>query len=222
MPQIQLRAYIRNLSSKGATHELRRGGNAPGVIYGKNIEPTPIFFEKKEFLKAISQPAGLNVIFDLRLQQKEMEKPITCMVKEIQREVISYDILHVDFHAISLEETISVLVPLKLIGTAKGMAEGGVLQQNLHQVEVECLPVAIPQFLELDVTCLDIGDSLFAQDLILPEGVSLVTEGITALVTLVPPLKEEAPAEAAAPAVEPVPAPGKAPAGAEVKESQEE
>lgn len=222
MPQIQLRAYIRNLSSKGATHELRKEGNAPGVIYGKNIEPTPIFFDKKEFLKAISQPAGLNVIFDLHLQKKEMEKPITCMVKEIQREVISYDILHVDFHAISLEETISVLVPLKLIGTAKGMAEGGVLQQNLHQVEVECLPAAIPQFLELDVTDLDIGDSLFAQDLILPEGVSLVTEGMTALVTLVPPLKEEAPAEAAVPEVEPVPAPGKAPAGVEVKESQEE
>ncbi len=223
MPQIQLKTYQRNISTKGANRKLRLEGSTPGIIYGKGMESTSIFFNKKDFLRAISQPAGLNVIFDLLVQDGESEKSVTAMVKEIQRQIITYEILHVDFQAISLEETIAVLVPLKLLGMAKGIAGGGVLQQNLHQVEVECLPTAIPQFLELDVTNLDIGDSFFARDLALPEGISLVTEGMSALITLVPPLKEEVPAEAVAPAAEQVlPAEKMLAETEENKESQEE
>jgi large subunit ribosomal protein L25 len=96
-----------------------------------------------------------------------------------------------------------------LQGIPVGLQEGGVLQQNLHRIEVECLPAAIPQHIDLEVSSLIIGDSMFVRDLVLPVGVTLVTEGETAVVTLVPPEKVEVPVEVA-PVEGEIIAPGKA------------
>lgn len=194
MAEVQLSIQTRKANTKGETHGLRKQGKIPGVVYGKTIAPEPIYVDRKEFVHAITQPAGLNVILSLQL---EGGKPIFALVREMQRDVLSREIIHIDLHAISLEETITAYIPLRLQGTPVGLQEGGVLQQNLHQIEVECLPTAIPQHIDLEVSSMVIGDSMFVRDLVLPVGVELVTEGETAVVTLVPPEKVEVPVEVA-------------------------
>ena len=195
MAEITLEVYKREAKSKGETHELRRAGKIPAILYGKSVSPLPISVEGKTLSKALRNPAGLNAIFRLTVKNDEPETSFIAMIKDIQRDYLNESILHVDFHAISLTEKISVMVPVHLVGTAKGVKEGGVLQQNLHEIEVECLPTEIPPHIDLDITQLEIGDSFFARDIPLPEGVTLLTDESTPVVTIVPPEVEEAPAE---------------------------
>jgi|YelNatPaOPRAMG01_1025707.scaffolds.fasta_scaffold04761_7 large subunit ribosomal protein L25 len=196
MAEINLEVFKREAKSKGETHGLRREGKIPAIIYGKSVSPLPVAIEEKSFLKALRNPAGLNAIFKLTLKNAEPETSFTAMIRDIQRDYLNESILHVDFHAISLTERISVMVPVHLTGTAKGVKEGGVLQQNLHEIEIECLPTEIPPHLDLDISNLEIGDSFFAGDIPLPEGITLLTEKDAPVVTIVPPEVEEAPAEA--------------------------
>lgn len=197
MAEITLEVYKRSAKSKGETRGLRQQGKIPAILYGKGVSPLPLSVDGKAFQKALKNPAGLNAIFKLEVRNDGSGDSFIAMVKDIQRDYLNENILHVDFHAISLTERISVMVPVHLIGVSKGVKEGGVLQQNLHEIEVECLPTQIPPHIDLNITDLEIGDSLFARDIPLPEGLTLVTEGGSPVVTIVPPEVEEAPAEAA-------------------------
>jgi large subunit ribosomal protein L25 len=217
MAEITLEVYKREAKSKGETHELRRAGKIPAILYGKSVSPLPISVEGKMLSKALRNPAGLNAIFRLTVKNDEPETSFIAMIKDIQRDYLNESILHVDFHAISLTEKISVMVPVHLVGTAKGVKEGGVLQQNLHEIEVECLPTEIPPHIDLDITQLEIGDSFFARDIPLPEGVTLLTDEGTPVVTIVPPEVEEAPAEVA-----PAPESGARPSVPEKAEPEKE
>lgn len=217
MAEINLEVYKREAKSKGETHSLRREGKIPAIIYGKSVSPLPVAVEEKTFLKALRNPAGLNAIFKLNLKNDEPETSFIAMIRDIQRDYLNESILHVDFHAISLTERISVMVPVRLTGIAKGVKEGGVLQQNLHEIEIECLPTEIPPHLDLDITDLEIGDSFFAGDILLPEGITLLTEKDSPVLTIVPPEVEEAPAEAA-----PTPEAGAHPPVAEKTETEKE
>ncbi|MGB9875629.1 MAG: 50S ribosomal protein L25/general stress protein Ctc [bacterium] len=217
MAEITLEVYKREAKSKGETHELRRAGKIPAILYGKSVSPLPISVEGKTLSKALRNPAGLNAIFRLTVKNDEPETSFIAMIKDIQRDYLNESILHVDFHAISLTEKISVMVPVHLVGTAKGVKEGGVLQQNLHEIEVECLPTEIPPHIDLDITQLEIGDSFFSRDIPLPEGVTLLTDEGTPVVTIVPPEVEEAPAEVA-----PAPESGARPSVPEKAEPEKE
>ncbi|MCR4428797.1 MAG: 50S ribosomal protein L25/general stress protein Ctc [Caldiserica bacterium] len=197
MAEITLEVYTRSTKSKGETRGLRQQGKIPAILYGKGVSPLPLSVDGKAFQKALKNPAGLNAIFKLKVKDDGSEDSYIAMVKDIQRDYLNENILHVDFHAISLTEKISVMIPVRLVGVSRGVKEGGVLQQNLHEIEVECLPTQIPPHIDLDISNLEIGDSLFARDIPLPEGLSLLTDGGSPIVTIVPPEVEEAPAEAA-------------------------
>ena len=199
MAEIALEAYKREARSKGETHKLRRMGKIPGILYGKGVSPLPIHVEGKSLIKTLKNPAGLNAIFKLEIKNEKPEVSFIAMIKDIQRDYLNETIIHVDFHSISLTESISVLVPVRLLGTAKGVNEGGVLQQNLHKVKIECLPTQIPPHIDVDTSELGMGDSLFVRDLTLPEGVTMLTEEDAAVVTVVPHEVEEVPAETVAP-----------------------
>jgi large subunit ribosomal protein L25 len=188
MAEVRLEVSRRAATTKGETHQLRSQGRIPAIVYGKHIAPFPISVDRKMFVKALEQ-SGSNTLFSLALEGEPKE--IVTLAINLQREPVYRTIQHIDFHAISLEEVITAYISLRLEGTPRGLQEGGVMQENLHRVEVECLPMDIPSHLTIDVSDLTIGDSLFASSLIIPDKVKLLTDPGTAIITIVPPEKVE-------------------------------
>jgi len=185
-------------TTKGELKHLRQEDRIPAVIYGREKDSVPVLLEGKEFRKVLSTEAGANVIIELNLTNGKDTKgdSETVMIKEIQRDILLKErILHVDLVRISLKEKQEVNIPLNLIGEAPGVKEGGLLQVQKREVMVSCLPTAIPDHIELEVSELQIGDSLEAKDLVLPEGVELLEEMEETLVSVLAPEKEEEPAE---------------------------
>ncbi|HEV8339348.1 MAG TPA: 50S ribosomal protein L25 [bacterium] len=208
MERVHLAATVRNGLGKSGARQLRRSGQVPAVVYGKGRESQPLAVEGKALSATLHTHAGLNVLIDLGIQGDAAEDRQLVMVKDVQRDVLSHGILHVDFHVISLEETLETHVPVLLVGTPKGVVDGGVLEQHLREVLVECLPTQIPEHFELDVTGLTIGHAVHAGELTIPEGVTLLTPTEEVVATVQQPRVEEAPAAPAA--AEAVPAEGEA------------
>jgi large subunit ribosomal protein L25 len=206
---------------KGAARGLRRAGQIPGILYGRGRDPQPVAVDARAFSAIIHTHAGMNVLIDLHLAGDGGDgAPSVVMVKEVQRDIYRHHPIHVDFHAISLTERTEFQIPVVLKGVARGIAEGGVVEQHLRQVTVECLPTEIPEQVELDVTDLMVGRSLHVSDLVVPAGVVLKTPPEEVVVTIVAPrvIEEEAPAAApveGAPAAEGAPAPAEGAPAAE-------
>ncbi|MGH2374077.1 MAG: 50S ribosomal protein L25 [bacterium] len=211
MERVGLKAQVRDGVGKGVARSVRRGGGVPAILYGRGRSPKAIAVEGKALAAALHTHAGLNVLIDLDLGDGGSAESTIVMIREIQRDIFRHHPIHVDFHAISLTERLETRVRVVLKGTAKGIAEGGVVEHQLREVLVECLPTQIPEQFELDVTELIIGRSLHASDLVIPEGVTLVTPPEDVIVTVVAPkvIEEEvAPAAAAAVPAEGAPAEG--------------
>src|SRR5262245_46459483 len=202
MAIVPLSGAVREHAGKGPARASRRAGNIPGVLYGHGQPATPLTVNQKEFINAIRHVEGGNMIVSLKIGGGEK----TALVREVQLDPISHDIIHLDFQEVSLTERVRVQVAVHLTGLAVGVKDGGgILETIARQVEVECLATSIPSFLEADVTALEVGDSLHASDLILPPDVTLLTEADQTIATCVPPTVYEAPvaAEAAPAATEP-------------------
>lgn len=201
MERVELKGRKRDHVGKSAARAVRRGGGVPAVLYGRGREPQPVAVDGRALTEALHTHAGRNVLIELAVDGVE---PVTVMVKDVQRDIFRHDLIHVDFRAISLTETLETHVPVVLKGTARGVAEGGILEHNLREVLVKCLPTTIPEEIGLDVTPLVIGRSLHVRDLAVPEGVTLVTSPEEVVVTVVAPRVHEEAAPAAAAAVAPV------------------
>ncbi len=165
----------------------------------------PVAVDGRTFSSALQTHAGLNVLIDLDVTGGGGAEPATVMVKEIQRDVFKQHIIHADFHAISLTETIETRVRVVLRGASKGVAEGGIVEHHLRDVLVECMPTLIPEQFDLDITELGVGHSLHASDLVVPGGVTLLTLPDEVIVTVVAPRVQEEAAPVAAVAVEGAP-----------------
>jgi large subunit ribosomal protein L25 len=196
MERVTLKAHARDGVGKGAAKGLRRGGLVPAVVYGRGREPKSVAVEARALDAALQTHAGRNVLIDLDLPNGGAG-PTTVVIKATQRDIFRHDLIHVDFHAISLTDTIEAGVPVVLAGTAKGVAEGGIVEHHLRQVRVECLPTQIPDRFVLDITELLVGRSLHASDLVVPDGVKLLTEPDEVVVTVVAPRVHEEAAPAA-------------------------
>ncbi len=206
MERITLKVQARDGVGKGPARGLRRQGLVPAVVYGRGREPQPVAVEAGALSAALHTHAGMNVLIDLVVPNGG--DPTVVIVKDTQRDIFRKNLIHVDFHAISLTETLEMHVPVILKGVAKGVAEGGVVEQHLREVLVECLPTQVPEQFELDVTELLVGRSLHASDLVVPERVKLVTPPDEVVVTIVAPRVVEEAAPAAAVPVEGAPAEG--------------
>jgi large subunit ribosomal protein L25 len=204
-----MKAQPRDGLGKGAARSLRREGFVPAVVYGRGREPKAVAVEARALDAALHTHAGRNVLIDLDIPTSGAEAT-TVIVKDTQRDIFRHNLIHVDFHAISLADTIEMSVPVVLTGTAKGVAEGGVIEHHLREVLVECLPTQVPDQFELDVTELLVGRSLHASDLVVPDGVKLLAAPDDVIVTVVAPKVHEEAAPAVAPAVEGAPAEGPA------------
>lgn len=180
MEKIKLAAQVREKTGKGVARKLRQSGLVPAVLYGKDKDPQTLIVDPQEVRAYL---AG-NVIFDLEIEGLGKE---TAMIKEVQRDVISGDIKHIDFLHISMDEKVTVTVPIALVGDAAGVQEDGVIQQLLWELEVECLPLEIPETIEIDISNLGIGESLSVSEVSAPGGTDILTSGEEVIVTIVQP-----------------------------------
>jgi large subunit ribosomal protein L25 len=198
MEQVTIAGALRKGTGKGVARALRRSGNIPAVFYGPETDPLPLQVAKRSFEKILKSQTSDNVLYRLTFPGDQGETVKTVMVKDIQRHPITREILHVDFYEVSMTKPLDVLVAIKVTGKSPGVEKGGILQEASRELEIRCLPGAIPEYIEVDVSGLDIGDSIHLKDLSLPEGVRVLSDPQTTLVTIVPPTEEKAVEEAPA------------------------
>jgi large subunit ribosomal protein L25 len=198
MLDVVLRAEKREGSGKVSTKALRRTGKVPGVLYGRGEETLHLVIDAKQLSNLIHSIHGEAVLVTLQLGD-EQSKDRKVIFKELQRDPVRGNVLHLDLHHISMTENIKVEVPIILKGTPIGVrSKGGIIQHALHRVEIECLPMDIPEHFEINVEGLDVGDSVHVRDIVFEKGRILADEQRT-VVNVVPPtiIKEAVPAEEA-------------------------
>ena len=197
METLEIHADAREKIKKRDAKRLLRSGKIPGILYGPKMQSVSLEFDQREFSNRI---AGLEGSHLMRLKSSTASlADKVALVKDMQYHPISGDVIHADLYEVDLTAKITVHVPLHFIGKAAGVVRGGILQPIVREMEVECLPLDIPEFFNVDVSALDIGDSVHIEDLARPEGVTAIYESNLPLVSVVPPTVEEAPAAAAAP-----------------------
>jgi large subunit ribosomal protein L25 len=199
---LEIQVEARDKQRKRDAKRLLRSGKIPAIIYGPKMAAVGLALDKKEFSRRVAGLQGSHLV-RLKSGAATLAEKVA-LVKDMQFHPITGDVIHADFYEVDLTAKIQVHVPLHFVGKAVGTARGGILQPIVREIEVECLPLDIPEFFDVDVTALDIGDSVHIEDLQMPEGVVSLSEANLALVTVVPPTVEEAPT-AAAPAAEAAP-----------------
>ena len=189
MENLSLSVDKRTQTGKSGARAVRRAGNIPGVVYGIQ-DSTPLSIKPKELETLLGTRAGANVVFQLNVEGEAVpERPV--IVKELQRDPMRGDILHADFLEIRMDEKIEIAVPLSLSGEPPGEKMGGTISQLLRELEISCLPNAIPEQIEVDISEVEIGDVIHVRDLQIPEGVELVADPDDPVMTVIVPVEEE-------------------------------
>ena len=191
MRQIELVAQKRNAFGKGATRNLRRSGVVPGVLYGRNQDTISVQINEHTFRRFL-RTNGENMLIDLNIDEHGTE---TVLIKELQRHPVKRNLIHADFIRISLDEPVTTQVPITLVGSATGVQEGGVLTFLHRQLSVSCLPLLIPEEIQIDISEMDIGDSIRMGDITLGEGIENLEDPQAQIVSVVPPIVEVEPVE---------------------------
>jgi large subunit ribosomal protein L25 len=192
---------VKERAEKGTreSRRMRTAGTIPAILYGAKQSPISLGIAVKEFNRVIHGGAGENVVLTLNFSGDKKEGK-TAIIKEIQRDPVSRNIVHIDLLAISLKDKIKVNVPVMVTGDAPGIKEGGILEYVLREVEVECLPTQIPEHIMVDVSSLKINESIHVRDLKLADDqVKVLTPADRMLISIVPPtvLEEPTPVEGA-------------------------
>jgi large subunit ribosomal protein L25 len=181
--QVKLTAQRRTQVGRNAVKKIKTDGMVPGVNLQVN---------GRELLNVLSRASGENILVELEIQDGSEKRNALAMIQEIQHNPLQREIVHVDFHAVSANETVSAEVPIETVGEAIGVkVHGGLLEHILRYLEVECLPGDLPQVIQVDVTNLDVGQSLHVRELNLPPGVEAITDPEQTVVAVVEPRVEE-------------------------------
>ncbi|HOO59303.1 MAG TPA: 50S ribosomal protein L25 [Candidatus Mcinerneyibacteriales bacterium] len=159
MKRLELNVTARNEKGKGANRRLRSQGEIPAVLYGGKEEKM-LTVNFRDFIKLLNNPDGTNIIIDL----KDKSFKGMAVIKEIQRDPVKREPLHVDFYEIAMDKPLRIPVSIHLTGTAHGVREGGILEQNLWEIEIEALPSNLPSHIDVDISGLGIGDSIHVKD----------------------------------------------------------
>jgi large subunit ribosomal protein L25 len=192
MGDIKFAIEPRDVRGKGGARRLRQSGMAPGVVYGGGRDATSIAFDVATLERILeTSHGGVNTLLDLEGDTPAAGR--TVIAKELQREPIRGKITHVDFFEIDLKAKIEVAVPIHLVGIPAGVVLGGVLDQQQREVVLLCMPDAIPDDIEVDVSSMELGDSLHIRDLVVPADVEFHTEDELTVATVLVPrgLKED-------------------------------
>jgi large subunit ribosomal protein L25 len=190
--QANLQAASRTATGKGAARSLRRDGKVPGVIYGHGRQAEAVTIDKSALNKMLFGISAGTTILDVAVDGRA---PVKALIREIQRDSLRpAEIIHLDLYEVRSDEEITLAVPIRLIGIPDGVRNfGGVLDHVLRELEVEVLPSNIPDHVDLDVTALTIGHSLFVRDVTVANA-KVLNDPDTPICTVVAPRTEEAPA----------------------------
>jgi large subunit ribosomal protein L25 len=181
-------AKLRIQLGKEASRKLRREGLVPAICYGPKTDPVPLTLDPKELANTIQM--GENVLIDLMIQDGKKAGQRVVVVRDLQIDPIKDQYIHADLFEVVMDEEITVEVPVVLVGRPEGVKMGGVLEQITREITVECLPTDIPQNIEVDVSSLNIGDTLHIGDIEL-EKTKILVDAATTLATVVPPTVEK-------------------------------
>jgi large subunit ribosomal protein L25 len=196
MEEIILDVEKRQETGRAKAHHLRELGFVPAVVYSEGKESTPVKISRSTLVKLIHQHRIEGVLINVKIKD-DPKQVRACLIKEIQYEPVHGEILHMDFNEISLTKAIKINVPVTAQGESAGVKqEGGSLEHILWEVEVECLPTAIPKEFTVDVSMLKLGDSIHVKDLAVPSGVKILNDPSAIVLSIAAPMKEEVPAEA--------------------------
>jgi large subunit ribosomal protein L25 len=212
--RMKLEVKERERRGSRESRRLRKQGLIPGVLYGRSA-PRAISIPERDLRRALTSAGGLHAILDVVLEGQKSTHP--SILKDYQQDKVRGGLIHVDLHEVRLDQPIQAAVTVHLIGgeDAPGVREGGVLSQVTREVNVEALPMAVPEHLELDVGGMAIGDTLRVADLRVPEGVTLLDDpDETVLATVTMPTRVVEPEEVPVEGEEEAPPEGEAPEGA--------
>jgi large subunit ribosomal protein L25 len=203
--RVKLMVQNRAVLGSAESRRLRRQGLIPGVLYGRE-KPVSISIAERDLRTALTTKGGLNAVLDVAVEGGKVHSSV---LKEFQQDKVRGHITHVDLQEVRLDQPIHATVPLHLHGESVGVKEGGVLSQVTNELNVEALPMEVPEHLEADVSGMHIGDSLRLASLQVPEGVTLLDDlEETVIATVTQPTREEP-----EPAAEGAAAEGEVPAG---------
>ncbi len=197
---IQLKAQPRSGAGTVEAKKARHAGLVPAVIYGRHLgKPQNLQLNAKELKAALGKTSGEHVLVDLEIAGGEKT---LALIQDVQHHALKRHIMHLDFHALRADEKMHTTVPVLVFGEASGVKNsGGIIEQLLHSIEVQCLPKDLPDSIVIDVTPLEIGDAIHIKDLPLPEGVTALGNPETSVLHVAAPAVEEVaatPAEGAA------------------------
>ncbi|TDF91595.1 50S ribosomal protein L25 [Paenibacillus piri] len=187
---VTMNAEERRSGTKSERKGLRAKGKIPAVLYGSKVNSIPIAIDEKQLTTLLrSNP---HAIIELDVPQLGKQN---VMINEVQRDSISRNVLHVDFHQINMDEPVTTTVRLDFTGDAAGVKAGGILQIQHHEIDIRCLPKHIPASIEVDISELEIGSNVLVSELKVPASVEIKTDMNDVLATVLLPQKEETPAD---------------------------
>ncbi len=162
MSRLTMESKIRQEFGKNANRRLRAAGRVPGIVYGRNVEPVAVSVDPKDLDRILLSDAGHNTIFTLKYLDQERN----VLIREHQRDPVGEELIHADFMAVSMDRTMIFDVPVEIVGTPDGVRlHGGILDLVVREIQLECLPGTLPDHIRVDVTDLQIGDSVRVEQL---------------------------------------------------------
>jgi len=192
---IELKTKIRTTTGNGPARRLRMSGQIPAVLYGPKTEPVLLSVDKSD-LELLFKKGGIGqIVLNLVIQKNGETLTTPAMIKELQTHPVSRNFIHVDFYEIQMDQKITAKIPVITTGKAKGVELGGILQIIRRELEVECLPLAVPGSVEIDISDLDIGDSIHVRDIKIEGEIEFLEEDDYTVVTVLSPKMEEEPEE---------------------------
>ncbi len=193
MEEIKLDVQIRNELGSDKIRGLKRDGFVPAIVYGGNKKPTAIKVDRRAYERIMRHHRGETVLFHINVLEGDKKlRDYSVIVKEEQHDPVTEQVLHIDFHRISLTEKIEVKVPIVAKGEPVGVKrDGGSLEHIMWELEVKCLPTQIPQNISVDISSLEVDQSIQVKDLVLPAGVVTKHDPEGIVFTVVPKREEE-------------------------------
>ena len=190
MEFIELNAKLRETRGKGAARKLRRSNAIPAIVYGAKNDPVMLSLDTIEFVKIIRVHGSTGLFFKLRFEEDSMKEKIV-MLKDVQMDTFGLNYLHVDLHEIGMDTKVTVSIPVETVGESTGVKEGGLLQIIRRELDVVCKPAATPDSIQIDITDLEVGDSVHIEDIDLGEDIEIPHEVNFTVITIGAPTVEE-------------------------------
>lgn len=184
-----LTAETRESTGKGAARSLRREGKVPGILYGSDIGNIKLSVDNHKLEKMFNDPKYSRGLINLEVTGGEPYKK-TVMIKELQIDPVKSHYIHLDLYEIKMDQKISVMVPVVITGEARGVEDGGTLQVIRRELEVYCLPRNIPESIEIDVSDMEMGESLHVSEIVPGDDLEIPYDADFTVVTVVSPMRE--------------------------------